>query len=163
LTFLSKRGIVTSTRNFFPSIWIYSIYLYYGSKNSYNYSSFDVSNVLSSSRYIFLQENKESLDNEDAYSCPNQYYFGTELLVSPFVFPANSKTRLSRQIVWLPKGKWFHFFSGYSYDGDSWVAYYGQLHEIPVFAKAGAIVPLSLNTKSHDLPTEVFICIHYFH
>jgi alpha-glucosidase (family GH31 glycosyl hydrolase) len=85
-------------------------------------------------------------ENEQAYTCPNQYTFGTELISAPFITPQDEDTRLSRQVVWLPPGEWFDFFTGDYYPGDTWQAIYGKLEDIPVFARAGAIVPLA------DLP-----------
>ena len=80
-------------------------------------------------------------DHDAAYACPNQYLFG-DLVVAPFISPAEADTRLARTAVWLPPGDWYHFFSGQSYRGDAWHALYGELGDIPVFARAGAIVPL---------------------
>ena len=80
---------------------------------------------------------------EPAYHCPDQYLFGSELLAAPFIAPMAADVGLSRQAVWLPAGDWFDFFSGERYPGDGWYAVYGSLDEIPVFAKAGAIVPLA--------------------
>ncbi len=84
----------------------------------------------------------EYSDEEAAYHCPQQYLFGTELIAAPFVDPADPSIDLSRQVVWLPKGDWYDLFSGEHYAGDSWHAIYGKLGDIPVFAKAGAIVPM---------------------
>ncbi len=84
----------------------------------------------------------EYSDEEAAYHCPQQYLFGTELIAAPFVDPADPSIDLSRQVVWLPKGDWYDLFSGEHYAGDSWQAIYGRLGDIPVFAKAGAIVPM---------------------
>lgn len=78
-----------------------------------------------------------------AYACPQQYTFGSELIAAPFTQPAAADTQLARQAVWLPAGDWYHFFTGEYFAGDSWQAQYGRLRDIPVFAKAGAIVPLA--------------------
>jgi hypothetical protein len=80
---------------------------------------------------------------ESAYHCPDQYLFGTELLAAPYVTPLDPDLRLSRQALWLPPGQWFDFFSGARYTGDGWHPVYGDLDDIPLFARAGAIVPLS--------------------
>ncbi len=79
---------------------------------------------------------------DEAYRCPNQYFFGSELLCAPFTTPRDADTRLSRQDVWLPEGDWFDFWTGERLQGSGWKAVYGTLEEIPVFAKAGAVVPL---------------------
>ncbi len=81
-------------------------------------------------------------DHDEAYACPQQYTFGSELIAAPFTSPIDPDTRLSRQVVWLPEGNWYHFFTGEHFAGDNWYAVYGTLQDVPVFAKAGAIVPL---------------------
>jgi hypothetical protein len=81
-------------------------------------------------------------ENDEAYACPHQYLFGSELIAAPFVTPADPDTQLSRQVVWLPAGDWYHFSTGEHFAGDRWHAIYGRLEDIPLFAKAGAIVPL---------------------
>ena len=78
----------------------------------------------------------------EAYECPQQYWYGSELVAAPFTSPAEDQTRLSRQTIWLPEGDWFDFFSGECLQGGSWRTIYGTLDDIPVFAKAGAIVPM---------------------
>jgi alpha-glucosidase (family GH31 glycosyl hydrolase) len=83
-------------------------------------------------------------EEDTAYACPNQYYFGSELVAAPFVAPAETDTGLSRQVVWLPEGDWFDFFSGEHRVGGAWRTIYGGLGDIPVFAKAGAIIPMGL-------------------
>jgi alpha-glucosidase (family GH31 glycosyl hydrolase) len=80
---------------------------------------------------------------EAAYHCPDQYTFGSELIAAPFISPADAETRLSRQVIWLPPGTWFDFFGGTPYEGDTWHALYGELDDVPLFARAGAIVPLA--------------------
>lgn len=80
-------------------------------------------------------------DEEAAYYCPQQYLFG-DLVVAPYTSAADPDTRLSRQVVWLPPGDWYHLFSGEYYTGDAWYALYGRLDDIPVFARAGMILPL---------------------
>jgi alpha-glucosidase (family GH31 glycosyl hydrolase) len=97
--------------------------------------------------------------NENAYLCPNQYTFGSELMVCPFTSPCDQDTNLSRQVIWLPEGQWFDFFNGQGYDGAGWYACYGGLGQIPVFAKAGAIVPMGkfVDWGGVDLPDELII------
>jgi len=85
----------------------------------------------------------EHPEAEAAYRCPQQYRFGSELIAAPYTSPLDPDTRLSRQQVWLPDGDWFNFFTGDHYSGDRWITVYGTLDEIPVFAQAGAIVPLA--------------------
>lgn len=43
------------------------------------------------------------------------------------------------------------------YEGNKWSSFYGELHEIPVFAKSGAIVVLAKDSSSHNLPKQVHL------
>lgn len=97
--------------------------------------------------------------HEAAYHCPDQYSFGSELLVAPFISPADPDTRQSRARVWLPPGDWFDFFRGDWYAGEGWTAVYGGLADIPVFAKAGAIVPLAVGD---GLVNPARLAVHLF-
>jgi alpha-glucosidase (family GH31 glycosyl hydrolase) len=77
----------------------------------------------------------------EAYRCPQEYWFGSELVAAPFTRPAEADTGLARQIIWLPPDDWFNFFTG-EHLLPGWRVVYGDLEDIPVFARAGAIVPL---------------------
>ncbi|MCU0486833.1 MAG: DUF5110 domain-containing protein, partial [Anaerolineales bacterium] len=81
-------------------------------------------------------------EEPQAYQVPQLYWFGSELLAAPFTSPAHPETGLSRQTLWLPEGDWFNFFTGEVTRG-GWCTVYGLLEDIPVFARAGAIIPLS--------------------
>ena len=81
-------------------------------------------------------------EEPNAYHCPNQYTFGSELIAAPFTSPRDSFTQSSRQVVWLPEGDWFDFSTGEKFSGKGWIAKYGNLQDIPIFAKAGAIIPM---------------------
>ncbi|MBN1658531.1 MAG: DUF5110 domain-containing protein [Anaerolineae bacterium] len=99
---------------------------------------------------------------EAAYHCPQQYYFGPDLIAAPYVSPRDADTRLARQTVWLPDGEWYHFFSGEHLAGGHWHTRYGALDDIPLFARAGAIVPLAprVGWGGVDNPTE--LTLHLF-
>jgi alpha-glucosidase (family GH31 glycosyl hydrolase) len=99
---------------------------------------------------------------EAAYHCPQQYTFGTELIAAPYVTPADSDTGLSRQLVWLPEGEWTHFYTGETLQGEGWYVQYGNLRDIPVFAKAGAIVPLGPEVGWGGVANPSEIHLHLF-
>jgi alpha-glucosidase (family GH31 glycosyl hydrolase) len=84
-----------------------------------------------------------NMDSTDALKARNQYFFGTELLVAPIVKPVDIETGFATQKVWFPAGSWFNFFSGEQITGGRWQTIKAALEDIPVFAKAGAIVPLA--------------------
>ncbi len=82
---------------------------------------------------------------DEAYVCPNQYLFGSELIAAPFTNRRDEDTQLSRQVVWLPEGGGIGFEDGRKYP-QGWQSVYGGLDEIPLFARPGAIVPLAEKT-----------------
>ncbi|MBA3870463.1 MAG: DUF5110 domain-containing protein [Anaerolineae bacterium] len=90
---------------------------------------------------------------EDAYLAREQYFFGDQLIVAPIVSPADPSTGLASIDVWMPEGEWFDFTTLETYTGPRWVKIFGDLNYIPIFAKAGAILPLSpsiASTKEFD-------------
>ena len=92
-----------------------------------------------------------SYPNEKAaYEVPNQYFFGSELMVSPVTKPADKRTFLAPARVWLPKGRWTDWYTGRIYEGERFVTMYRDLNALPVLAKEGAIVPLSQNDRKND-------------
>ena len=80
-------------------------------------------------------------DVKEAYDVPNQYYFGTQMIVCPITKPADRKTLLAEFDAWLPDGDWFDFFTGRHYRGGRRIKLYRTLDSIPVFVRAGGIVP----------------------
>ena len=80
---------------------------------------------------------------EAAYCVKNQYFFGSELMVCPITQPAAHDTAMGRVDAWLPEGIWIDFFTGMVYDGGRRLPVFSWRGGMPVFAKAGAIVPLN--------------------
>ena len=76
-----------------------------------------------------------------AYRAKNQYYFGSELLVAPVVTKMKPDG-YSVTDVYLPEGKWTDFFTGEIYRGGRMYKLRTPLDRMPVFAKAGAIIPM---------------------
>ncbi|NCA92141.1 DUF5110 domain-containing protein, partial [bacterium] len=84
-------------------------------------------------------------DKEESYTVPNQYTFGSELIVSPVVTKKDKKLNLSKTVVWLPEGRYTDFFTGKIYQGNRYVTMFRDWDTIPVLAKEGAIIPLSMD------------------
>lgn len=94
-----------------------------------------------------------------AYNSRSQYFFGSELLVAPITQPIDSQTELGQVDVVLPEGDWFDFFNNTCYEGGITMAMFRPLAQIPVLAKAGAIIPLDAQpeeTLSNELPETIF-------
>ena len=81
-------------------------------------------------------------EHEQAYRVPNEFLFGSELVVAAITEPADRRTLLGRVAAWLPEGTWVDLLTDLVYDGDREVHLHRGLGSIPVLAAAGAIVPL---------------------
>ena len=65
-----------------------------------------------------------------------QYLFGPDLLVAPMYRPGTSRS------VYLPAGGWFDYWSGQLHRGPTTLEADAPLDRIPLFVRAGAIVPM---------------------
>ena len=77
-------------------------------------------------------------DDKDALKQDNEYMFGQSLLVCPVTEKGVSQWR-----VYLPENErgWYDFRTGKKY-GNGWSEVPVTIEDIPVFAKAGSILPL---------------------
>ncbi len=91
-------------------------------------------------------------EEKNAYEVKNQYWFGSEMIVSPITNKADSESGLGYAKVWLPEGKWIDWFNGYIYKEtkDCPLEVYRPLEQIPVFLKAGAIVPMQKHKEQDN-------------
>lgn len=69
-----------------------------------------------------------------------QYLFGSQLLVAPITTQGQSV-----KDVYLPEGEWYDFWNGGRAIGNGVKQYATGTDGIPVYARAGAVVPLNLN------------------
>ncbi len=92
----------------------------------------------------------------------NAFFFGTELLAAPITEPCDRISLTAKAKCLLPEGVWFDVFTGVAYRGGRELAFRRPIDEMPVFAKAGAIVPTQLrgakwNDVSNPDALEVFV------
>ena len=100
---------------------------------------------------------------DEAYSfAATQYKFGADMFVAPIATAAARPTNGSvSKTVWVPPGEWKDWNNNKSFVGPRTVTLdYGQ-HEIPVFVRAGAVIPLKSgleqsSTSSPDLEWNIF-------
>jgi len=91
-------------------------------------------------------------ESYEAYEYKNQYLFGSELMVAPVTSKSDSATKMGRVKTLFPDGTpWFDFFLGLKYDGGQELDVYRYINEYPVFAKAGAIVPMQADLGDNKL------------
>lgn len=82
-------------------------------------------------------------ENSNAYNVPNQYMFGSELMVCPITKPQHKELNMGSVRAWIPQGRWTDIFTNQSYEGEKLITLFRDLDTIPVLAKEGAILPMS--------------------
>ncbi|MBR2589990.1 MAG: DUF5110 domain-containing protein [Clostridia bacterium] len=86
-------------------------------------------------------------ENENAYTVPNEYFFGSELIAAPITEKRDKITLLAGTEIWLPAGRFTDIFTGRIYEGEGRRKVYRDLSNIPVLAKEGAIIPLAADGR----------------
>lgn len=93
----------------------------------------------------------------------NEYYFGSELLVSPITTEKDVLMNRTVHRVYLPAGTWYDFKTGKRFNGDKRYVTFYKDEDYPVFAKKGAIIPLAdLKENKNDTSSPDSMEIHIF-
>lgn len=92
----------------------------------------------------------------------DEYLMGDSLLVAPIIVPTTPRNRPSnapptvgnesRRSVYLPEGEWYDFWTGEKLAGKRRIDVTVPLDRIPLYVKAGAILPLAKPTLHTDDP-----------
>lgn len=86
----------------------------------------------------------------------NEYFFGSEMFVSPITTPKDSVMNRVVHKVFLPNGVWYDFKTGQKYAGNSRYITFFKDEDYPVFIKAGSIIPMAvlddMNLNDTGLP-----------
>lgn len=100
--------------------------------------------------------------DKDAYSCKNEYWFGSEMIACPITEKASRHTLLAGVDVWLPNGRYTDIFTGRIYQGGRKYRLYRDSLSFPVLAKEGAVIPLGVNDRSNDIsnPKDLEILVY---
>lgn len=68
----------------------------------------------------------------------DEYLFGESMLICPLTYEEGTA-----RTIYLPQGKWYDFFTGKMTEGGKTMEVHAAYHEIPVFVKEGAVIPLA--------------------
>lgn len=101
----------------------------------------------------------EHPDAREAYGVPNQFWFGPDLVVAPVTSPADRGTLRAAVTAWLPPGRWYDVMADRWYDGGRRLRLHRSLDQVPVLARAGAVVPLAADPTAHveDAPAALVL------
>jgi len=106
-------------------------------------------------RTLAIQSTFDSTVYQPAYQ--NEFMFGPGILVAPV-----SSKELSLS-VYFPRGEWYRFSTDKRYKGMESRYVSAPLDDLPVFVKAGAIVPMQSVTQSTSLPTDGCLYLHVWY
>lgn len=94
--------------------------------------------------------------DEKVLDCKDQFMYGPALLVCP-ILEAGATSRS----VYLPEGHtWFDFWTGKKYQGGITVMAEAPLSTMPLFVKAGSIIPYYMFVEKNintDIPLEIHV------
>ncbi|GAC1484201.1 MAG: alpha-xylosidase [Candidatus Dormibacteria bacterium] len=74
----------------------------------------------------------------------HEYLLGPDLLVAPMF-----QARGTRD-VYLPSGDWYDFWTDEKFQGRRWISYAAELETLPLFVRAGAILPMGPELQYSD-------------
>ena len=80
----------------------------------------------------------------ETWTVDDQWIIGPGLLVAPVVSGQASRD------VYLPEGAWYDFWTGKRYDGHQRIEVRPSLEQIPLFVRAGTLLPLARVTLHTD-------------
>lgn len=87
-------------------------------------------------------------DQQAAYSNPGEYLYGDNVLVAPITSP-NDAGGNGSVTVWFPPSSWTDYFTGRTYTGPATATVTAPLTRMPVFLKAGGIMPTRTDYVDH--------------
>ncbi|MGB4776145.1 MAG: glycoside hydrolase family 31 protein [Daejeonella sp.] len=87
----------------------------------------------------------------------NQFLFGDNILVAPV-----ESTKLNTE-VYLPKGDWYRLSSGEKFSGNKIIKAAAPLNDLPVFVKAGGIIPMQSVIQNTSEKGDGILHIHVWY
>jgi alpha-glucosidase (family GH31 glycosyl hydrolase) len=68
----------------------------------------------------------------------DEFFYGPGIMVAPVL-----RAGVRRRRVYLPEGRWYDFYTRKTYDGRRWMIASAPLERIPIFVRAGSVIPLA--------------------
>jgi alpha-D-xyloside xylohydrolase len=96
-------------------------------------------------------------NDKNTWGIKDQLFFGESIMVS---FVTEYKQRSKK--VYLPKGDWFNFWTDEKVAGNRKIEVNTPLDEVPMFVKAGSILPLGPKVQYTTQPTNELTCLKVY-
>ncbi|MBN2715603.1 MAG: DUF5110 domain-containing protein, partial [Deltaproteobacteria bacterium] len=104
-------------------------------------------------RPMFLEDQ----NNDAAWEKDMQYMWGSEMLVAPN--PTDGGNNVS---LWLPEGDWYNFWDDSVSGGNTTLQVRAETGYLPVFVKAGGIIPMAPYALSTFFIPEDVLIVHVY-
>lgn len=130
----------------------YSILRYELMPYLYTYAHLASSTGIPMARAMIIHYQNDPL----AWKHDLQYMWGKEILVAPNCSENNNVS------VWLPEGKWYDFYNDSLFIGNQTINYFADIGVLPMFIKAGSIIPMTNFALSTAFIHENKITLHIY-
>jgi alpha-glucosidase len=84
-------------------------------------------------------------NDPEVYQIGDQYLFGSSMMVCP-VTVKGAQTRT----IYFPEGTWYDYWTGEKFTGKQYLHVLTPLDKLPIYVKAGAIIPMQPEMKYMD-------------
>lgn len=84
-------------------------------------------------------------DDPQVAALHDQVLLGPSLMAAPVLRPG-----ITHRAVYLPAGTWYDWWSGERFDGPTHISAHAPLERMPIYVKAGAVIPLALVMQYSD-------------
>ena len=91
-----------------------------------------------------------------------QYFFGDSLLICPILTKKDPTMNRTIQRFFIPDGIWYEFKTGKKFLGNKKYVSFFTEEEYPVFARSGAIIPLSNKSDRNNIGLPTDLEVHIF-
>mgnify|MGYP005838196229 CR=1 FL=1 len=72
------------------------------------------------------------------YALCDQVMLGSSLLAAPIYRPG-----VEHRAVYLPEGRWYDWWSGEAFEGQTYILAHAPLERMPLYVRAGSIIPMA--------------------
>lgn len=95
--------------------------------------------------------------DQNTFHVSDQFLLGEDLLVCPVY-----QRGLRKRMVYIPRGEWIDFWTGQRFQGEQHIIADAPLERIPLFVRAGAIVPMeqAINFTDERDGKELFLHVY---
>ena len=90
----------------------------------------------------------EFQNDPTTFNIEDQFLCGRNLLIAPIL------TKNNTRLIYLPEGNWYDYWTGEQLTGPQWISRTYTLEFIPIFVRAGTILPLGPEVQCTDELTD---------